>query len=152
MSERAERDLTELPYGGTTLFTINHIKRSARFDMRGHHFHDYYEIYYLRSGERNYFIKDNIYRVTKGDLVFINENDLHQTTGNGVPPAHERIVIYFRKEALGEHRDLLESAYSPFRTGSPILSMKCTSRRSSRSFSAKFWRNSKLAPNGSSSI
>jgi AraC-like DNA-binding protein len=113
-----------LPYGGTSLFTIQYLKRSAHFSMGSSHCHPYYEMYYLLSGERNYFIKDSIYRVTKGDLVFINNYELHKTTDGMAGPEHERIVIYFRKAFFGEDRYLLEDPYSPFQAGSPVLSLK----------------------------
>jgi AraC-like DNA-binding protein len=113
-----------MPYGGTPLFTINHTKRSARFNMSSNHFHDYFEMYYLFEGERNYFIKDKIYRVSKGDLVFINEYDLHKTTATGGPPGHERAVIYFRKEFFGEHQALLHSPASPFKNGFPVVTLQ----------------------------
>jgi AraC-like DNA-binding protein len=113
-----------LPYGGTPLFTINRAKRLTRFSMNTNHYHDYFEMYYLYSGERNYFIRDQIYRIAKGDLVFINEYDLHKTTNTGAPPEHARMVIYFRKDLFGEHSSLLQSKSSPFTNGSPVLSLQ----------------------------
>jgi AraC-like DNA-binding protein len=113
-----------LPYGGTPLFTINRAKRLTRFSMNTNHYHDYYEMYYLYSGERNYFIRDHIYRIVKGDLVFINEYDLHKTTSTGAPPEHERMVVYFRKDLFADHSTLLQSKASPFLHGSPVLSLQ----------------------------
>lgn len=36
-----------------------------------HHYHDCYELYYLYSGERYYFIQDKTYHVTDGSFVLI---------------------------------------------------------------------------------
>jgi YesN/AraC family two-component response regulator len=113
-----------LPYGGTPQFTISRAKRLTRFSMNTNHYHDYYEVYYLYSGERNYFIRDQIYRINKGDLVFINEYDLHKTTSTGAPPEHERMVVYFRKDLFSEYSALLHSKSSPFLYGSPVLSLQ----------------------------
>lgn len=85
----------------TGSFQIEYQKRTSSFSMPADHCHDSYELYYLLSGERNYFIKDRTYRVTRGDLVFIGRNDLHKTTDPGAP-AHERILINFKAEFLTE--------------------------------------------------
>jgi AraC-like DNA-binding protein len=58
------------------------------------HFHDGYEIYYLLSGNRHYFINDRTYKIEKGDLVLINKGILHKTAYGG-SPMHERILIIF---------------------------------------------------------
>ena len=50
---------------------IIHIERSRhdqRMDMMYSHFHDRYEIYYLLSGERFYFIDNQMHLVQAGDL------------------------------------------------------------------------------------
>lgn len=77
--------------------TIEHVKRDAGpFNMEQRHYHEQYEIYYLLSGERNYFINQRSYHVKKGDLVLINKNILHKTsTIDQNHPAHERILIQF---------------------------------------------------------
>ena len=77
-------------------FELSIRKAYGHTSMPSNHFHDNYEIYYLLSGERFYFIKDRTYRVEKGDLVFINKKDLHKTTDTGIPD-HERILINFSK-------------------------------------------------------
>ncbi len=67
--------------------------------MPSNHYHEPYEIYYLLSGERNYFIKDNTYRIRKGDMVFIDKNELHKTSDAGIPN-HERVLINFSDRFL----------------------------------------------------
>ena len=73
-------------------FEIEHCKRQEPINMNLYHYHSSYEIYYLLSGVRNYFIKDRTYRIEKGDVVLINRNDLHKTTYGG-SSTHERILI-----------------------------------------------------------
>jgi AraC-like DNA-binding protein len=92
--------------------------------MPTHHYHDFYEIYYLVSGTRTYFIKDRTYTIRKGDLVFIDSYELHRT-GDTDNPEHERILIYLSKEWLaslgGEFASLL---LAPFRRKQHTLSLK----------------------------
>lgn len=78
---------------------IHQVMRSSPFE-RNLHYHRTYEIYYLLSGRRHYFIKDSSYSVAAGDLVFINKHDVHNSSVLG-SPKHERIVINFSDEFLG---------------------------------------------------
>lgn len=80
------------------LFKVETKKRTA-FNMRTKHSHAHYEIYYLLSGERYYFIDDRIYHVNQGDIIFIPSNVVHRTTAanNG---EHERTVVYFQDQLL----------------------------------------------------
>jgi hypothetical protein len=81
----------------TFLFSTR--KAVGHFNMQSNHFHDQFELYYLLSGERNYFIKDRTYFVRKGNLIFINTNELHKTTDTGVPN-HERVLLRFSKSFI----------------------------------------------------
>lgn len=77
-------------------FLIASNKVKGYFSMPSKHFHDKYEIYYLVSGERYYFIKDSVFRINKGHLVLVKEGELHRTADTDEPD-HERILVYFRK-------------------------------------------------------
>lgn len=88
-------------------FHLEHVKRTEPFE-RTNHFHSTYEVYYLLSGQRAYFIKDRSYLISPGDLVFINKLDVHKTSDVG-EPGHERIVINFSDRFLGADPAL----YSP---------------------------------------
>lgn len=85
-------------------FYLHQVMRSSPFDQINH-YHRTYEIYYLLSGRRHYFIKDSAYSVAAGDLVFINKYDVHKTSVLG-SPQHERIVINFSDEFLGSGHPL----------------------------------------------
>ncbi|WP_339316625.1 AraC family transcriptional regulator [Paenibacillus sp. FSL R10-2734] len=80
-------------------FIIEQVKRSGPFSMDSDHYHDTYEIYYLLAGERSYYINNLIYTLRKGDLIFINKNELHRTTSKG-SARHERILINFEESFL----------------------------------------------------
>lgn len=79
-------------------FNIGQV-RNTQCNMVYQHYHDAYEIYYLLDGERNYFIKNRTYAMKKGDLVFININELHRTMNANLLD-HERILINFKREFI----------------------------------------------------
>lgn len=81
-------------------FEIDQCKRHEPCSMPLYHYHNSYEIYYLLSGARHYFIKDRTYRIEKGDLVLINRGDLHKTTYGG-SLTHERILVIFDESYIG---------------------------------------------------
>jgi len=66
-----------------------------------HHYHDCYELYYLYSGERYYFIQDKTYHVTGGSMVLISPNIIHRT-GNLGSFGYDRMLIHFSKDLLQE--------------------------------------------------
>lgn len=78
---------------------INYIKRAGNFSMDREHTHTGCELYYLLSGERDYFIRDRTYRVEEGSFVFIENGELHRTIDTGVPD-HERVVINFQESLM----------------------------------------------------
>lgn len=60
--------------------------------MHSHHYHDdKFEIYYMVSGECNYFIDDKTYEVIPGDIVLIPEGVIHRTDYGA--SEHSRLLI-----------------------------------------------------------
>jgi|DewCreStandDraft_1066081.scaffolds.fasta_scaffold00231_10 AraC-like DNA-binding protein len=78
---------------------IERMVRKGPYTMALNHFHDHYEIYYLLSGERYYFIRNKTYHVKKGDLVLIGKQTLHKTADTGLHD-HERILVSFNSDYL----------------------------------------------------
>lgn len=78
-------------------FGIQYIKRTHFTDMPNNHYHNHFEIYYLLSGERYYFIKDRTYYISEGSLVLIKPYILHKTISTN-KPSHERVLISFSKD------------------------------------------------------
>lgn len=78
-------------------FEIDICNRKKVIPMTTTHFHDFYELYYLVTGEISYFIEDNIYSVKKGDMIFIPPKTLHKTKPAN-NPQHKRILITFTSE------------------------------------------------------
>lgn len=106
-------------------FYMHKSKVSGYHSMPSNHFHEHYEIYYLLTGERNYFIKDHTYRVCKGDVVFIDSNELHKTGDAGVPN-HERILINFEAQFVQPFNEPL--LFEPFRRKVRRLRLNLTER------------------------
>ncbi|RKN86431.1 AraC family transcriptional regulator [Paenibacillus ginsengarvi] len=88
------------------------------FDMTDNHLHDTHELYYLMSGRRNYFIKDRLYPIRKGDLVFVPKDELHRTLAADTTQ-HDRLVIHFKEELLTTFMDTGYAEYllRPYRAG-----------------------------------
>lgn len=60
------------------------------------HYHHAYEVYYIIEGEREYFIDDTFFKVSKGDLVWVPANMLHRTDGKGAT----RFLLYFKPDFI----------------------------------------------------
>ncbi|GIP31484.1 AraC family transcriptional regulator [Paenibacillus sp. J2TS4] len=102
------------------LFLIEQVKRTGHFTMSAHHFHPYYEIYYLLQGERDYFIKDRTHPIKEGGIVFIDKYELHKTTDTGVAN-HERILLQFEDQWLSPFVDPV--CYTPFQSRSKWIAL-----------------------------
>lgn len=90
---------------GNQDITIDHIKRSEiPFNMPAKHYHEQFEIYYLLSGERFYFIENRTYHVKKGDIVLIDKNLLHKTNATNIH-SHERILIQIDSNLLSSFNE-----------------------------------------------
>ena len=77
------------------------------------HYHDYYEIYYLFSGERRYLINSDLYDISRGDIILIKKNALHMTKELETPFG-SNIKIYLTDDAfysLGENGDRLKDCF-----------------------------------------
>ena len=79
-------------------FSISN-RRALSHNMPYNHFHSNYELFYLVSGERCFFIKDRTIIIKEGDLVLIRPNILHRTT-NADLPKHERVIVNFDEDFL----------------------------------------------------
>jgi len=74
-----------------TPFFWEQVRRSSVVNMGSAHCHEYYEVYYLLSGERRYFIGNRILDVRAGDVVLIPRGVLHRTTN--IRADHERVLM-----------------------------------------------------------
>ncbi len=105
---------------------IEHHRRNQPYNMRAEHYHDRYELYFLASGVRHFFIKDRTYRVSAGEIILVDRYELHKTTEAGTP-AHERFLIGFYPDAL------------PKQEASELLGCFCGENRLIRFESESLW-------------
>lgn len=88
-------------------FSITKIKRGAYFSMKDPHTHvNDYEIYFLLTGKRRFFMEHTLYTLERGDILLIEKGNIHRSTytqENALP--HERYVIRFTEEYLFPFRE-----------------------------------------------
>lgn len=103
-------------------YTIQDFRIKSRsyknYNMSTHHFHDSYEIYYMNSGTRDYFINDKTFRVQQGNLVLIRPNVLHKTMDTG--EQHSRLLLSFRPTFL-PFKNIQEIIDGSFRQSGVII-------------------------------
>lgn len=84
---------------------IDCLERGAKFSMPIKHFHEEYEIYYLLQGQRYYFIDGKTYDIQAGNLVFVNKNQIHQTSQSS-SAGHTRILIELHEQPFKQFLSL----------------------------------------------
>jgi YesN/AraC family two-component response regulator len=120
MSDNHTSEMKPLFASDKELFHLDHSIRTGPYNMTQNHSHDSYEIYYMRAGERFYFIKERSYHVKRGDLVLIPPNVLHKTT-ESYSPNHERILINFKEAFMSRiNNELAPDLLHVFEEG-PVL-------------------------------
>lgn len=75
-------------------------KRDAYLQNVQLHHHDFYEVYYLLSGNVTYTIESRLYRVMPGDLLLINPRELHQVCIRPGMSAYERYTLWVAPHLL----------------------------------------------------
>lgn len=74
--------------------------------MQYHEVHKEIEMYYLRQGERLYFVENRTFHLTEGTAIFISSNRIHKTSAAG-NQSHERLLLEI-------HPDFLNTCYAMF--------------------------------------
>lgn len=96
-------------------FLVYKDSRHEPYSMGGCHFHGSYEIFYLTSGERLYFIHDRTFHVKAGDILFINSQAIHRTMEAGKSNYHSRCLIHFVPQFVGNnHLPIMQSIQKLF--------------------------------------
>ena len=89
--------MSKISYVQTKDFHIE--KYTLKKPQANMHYHHSYELYYILDGEREYFIGDAFFKVTKGDLVLVPANMLHRTDGKGAT----RFLLYFKPDFVKKY-------------------------------------------------
>ncbi len=89
-------------------FEIFHYREPRPNTVEVHH-HDFYEVYYLLSGQVEFWVDGRIIRMQKGDLLLINPMELHRPILQTDQQVYERIVLWINKEFLESlHTDRMD--------------------------------------------
>ena len=80
-------------------FEVFHYREPRPNTVEVHH-HDFYEVYYLLSGEVEYWVDGRIIRMQAGDLLLINPLELHRPILEENRRNYERIVVWINREYL----------------------------------------------------
>lgn len=94
-------------------FSVSH-RKALSHHMPISHFHSTFEIYYLLSGNRAFFIKDRTLVIHEGDVIIISPNILHRTT-NAEMPEHERLIVNIHEQYMAtvnpSYRDIMQPLF-----------------------------------------
>ncbi|MGO4541106.1 AraC family transcriptional regulator [Paenibacillus sp. 2TAB19] len=103
-------------------------RRFGHHSMTNTHYHKSYEIYYLYSGERNFFIGDSVHHVHPGDMVLIDSDVVHKTSGLS-EPNHVRVVLHFGEAFFnGISQEDIDLLLAPFHDGHPLIRLNLQER------------------------
>lgn len=80
-------------------FEVQYKRDTYLKDVELHH-HDFYEIYFLISGDVTYTIESKQYRVMPGDILLISPRELHQICIRPEMSAYERYVLWIDPKLL----------------------------------------------------
>ena len=78
-------------------FSLERATTQKKLDMPSVHSHQEYELYFLISGQRRYFLGHTIYDIAPGNMVYIPRTLLHKTVSVG-GKGFDRYVINFSQE------------------------------------------------------
>ncbi len=82
-----------------TDFEIQHTRDTYLKDVELHH-HDFFEVYFLISGDVSYTIESRVYHLMPGDLLLISPQELHQIVIRPEMSAYERYVLWVGEDTL----------------------------------------------------
>ena len=74
-------------------------QRSAGDDMPGHHWHPYYELFYVEAGVSSYLVENEIYDLHEGDFLLLPPHTFHFTRYRFGPCT--RVAVFFRAGDVG---------------------------------------------------
>ena len=98
MREHAQRfDPRQEMHVGT--FEVFHYKEPRPEGVEVHH-HDFYEVYYLLSGQVEYWVEGRIIALKPGDVLLINPMELHRPIIGPENTVYERIVLWINTAYL----------------------------------------------------
>ncbi len=80
-------------------FELQYKRDSYLKDVELHH-HDFFELYFLMSGDVTYIVESKIYHVMPGDILLISPKELHQLLIRPEMSSYERYVLWVDPQVL----------------------------------------------------
>lgn len=88
-----------IDFAGIRIFQGNTIAcertEGVNNNMSQSHYHDFYELYYLESGQRYLMVQDELFEIRGGQFVLFAPYVMHRSYGDPDVP-FKRIVVYFQ--------------------------------------------------------
>ncbi|MBQ4600500.1 MAG: helix-turn-helix domain-containing protein [Oscillospiraceae bacterium] len=100
-------------------FELQYKRDSYLKDVELHH-HDFFELYFLMSGDVTYIIESRIYHVMPGDMLMISPRELHQLVIRPEMSSYERYVLWVDPQLLSRLSSQLTdlgACFDPSRPG-----------------------------------
>lgn len=99
-------------------YEVFHYREPKPNTVEVHH-HDFYEIYFLLSGQVEYWVEGRIVRMEPGDLLLISPMELHRPIIESKNQVYERIVLWIQREYLDQLSTQQSNLNSCFDTKAP---------------------------------
>lgn len=82
-------------------------------NMAQSHYHEYFELYYLETGERFHMVQDRCYKMTAGEFIIFPPYVMHYSYGEKDMP-FKRLVLYFRQEKRSRINEIISYIHSHY--------------------------------------
>lgn len=89
----------------TEKFRLFHLKDTQKIKVE-YHYHEFYKVVFLLSGNGVYYIEGKGYQLKPGDIVLVNMHSAHRSDIEGGCEAYERIILYISQDFLEENESL----------------------------------------------
>jgi len=86
-------------------FEINNVEIPHGTSMPYFHYHNVYELYYMKYGTKRYIINDIIYDLEPYDLVIIRPGEIHRGLSCTNDP-QQRVILYFSERFMDRFADI----------------------------------------------
>ena len=126
-------------------FEIVHKRDTYLKDVELHH-HDFFEVFFLISGDVRYTIESRVYHLMPGDLLLISPKELHQNCIRNEMAAYERFVLWIDPQMLQrlstETTDLTQNLDADHSTCGNLLRLRPEDRAMMQQLFSRLWEES----------
>jgi len=88
-------------YSDEKIEFFDRAKRDKSYKMDTAHFHNKHELYILEKGRTKYFVDNEIYLLSPGDMIFVPKGVFHQTDKYECD-SYERLLLVFDDDFVGK--------------------------------------------------